>query len=96
MVDGAHGPGQLDLELSVAWAATSDVGNGHKWLVRAAGGGLPPHAARRRAARRPARGELGLGRAVSWSQRAQWQGTPYLSALLSIPASIGYQQERGC
>jgi isopenicillin-N epimerase len=92
VVDGAHGPGQLDLELP-SLGADFYVGNTHKWLCS-------PKVAGFLYTRR----EVDIRvdpLLVSWgwdesdlAERVHWQGTRDISALLSIPASIQYQEER--
>jgi isopenicillin-N epimerase len=92
LIDGAHGPGQLDLDLP-ALGADFYAGNCHKWLCS-------PKVAGFLYTRR------GVGvrvdpLVVSWgwdetelADRVLWPGTPDISALLSIPAAIRYQEER--
>jgi isopenicillin-N epimerase len=92
VVDGAHGPGQLDLDLP-SLAADFYVGNTHKWLCSPKVAGFLY-----------TRPEVDLKvdpLLVSWgwdesdlAERVHWQGTQDISALLSIPASIQYQEER--
>jgi isopenicillin-N epimerase len=92
VIDGAHGPGQVDLDLA-ALDADVYIGNCHKWLCSPKGAGflfMRPDA------------DLRVDPlVVSWgwdadrlTERAEWQGTQDISALLSIPASIRYQHER--
>jgi isopenicillin-N epimerase len=92
VVDGAHGPGQIDLDLS-ALGADFYIGNCHKWLCspKVAGFLYTRHDVDIRVD----------PLAVSWgwdegrlAGRAHWQGTQNISAYLSIPASIRYQDER--
>jgi len=92
VVDGAHGPGQVDLDLP---SLESDfyVGNCHKWLCspKVAGFLYTSHQV-----------DIRIDPlVVSWgwdaselAERAHWQGTQDISAFLSIPASIQYQEER--
>jgi isopenicillin-N epimerase len=92
VIDGAHGPGQLDLDIA-SLGADFYVGNCHKWLCSPKVAGFL-HTRR------------GVGvrvdpLVVSWgwdasalAERVHWQGTPEISAFLSIPAAIEYQQER--
>ena len=92
VIDGAHGPGQLDLDLD-SLGADFYVGNCHKWLCSPKVAGFLY-----------TRPEVELRvdpLVVSWgwdagglAERAHWQGTQNLSALLSIPDSIRYQEER--
>jgi isopenicillin-N epimerase len=92
VVDGAHGPGQLDLDLP-ALGADFYVGNCHKWLCS-------PKVAGFLYTRRGV--DIRVDPlVVSWgwdaaelAERVLWPGTPNISALLSIPAAIEYQGER--
>jgi isopenicillin-N epimerase len=96
LIDGAHAPGQIALDLS-AVGADFYVGNLHKWLCAPKG-----------AAFLHARSEMqGLLEplVVSWGWDAinpgdstfidhhEYQGTIDISAPLSVPASIAFQRE---
>jgi len=92
VVDGAHGPGQVDLDLP-SLGSDFYVGNCHKWLCspKVAGFLYTRHDVDIRVD----------PLVVSWgwdagdlAERAHWQGTQDFSAFLSIPASIHYQEER--
>lgn len=103
LVDGAHAPGQIDLDLD-AIGADFYVGNCHKWLCAPKGAGFL-HA---RPERQPmlhapvtswgyAEGTGGhsgfdayLGRSL-FERRMQWQGTRDLAAWLAVPAAIDFQ-----
>jgi isopenicillin-N epimerase len=103
LVDGAHAPGQIELDLD-AIGADFYVGNCHKWLCAPKGAGFL-HA---RAERQPmlhapitswgyAEGTGGhsgfdayLGRSL-FERRMQWQGTRDLAAWLAVPAAIDFQ-----
>lgn len=103
LVDGAHAPGQIELDLD-AIGADFYVGNCHKWLCAPKGSGFL-HA---RAERQPmlhapitswgyAEGTGGhsgfdayLGRSL-FERRMQWQGTRDLAAWLAVPAAIDFQ-----
>jgi isopenicillin-N epimerase len=92
VIDGAHGPGQLELDIP-SLGSDFYVGNCHKWLCSPKIAGFLY-----------TRGEVDIRvdpLVVSWgwdeselAERVHWQGTPNISALLSIPASIQYQEER--
>jgi isopenicillin-N epimerase len=90
VVDGAHGPGQVDLDLSTM-EADFYIGNCHKWLCSPKSAGFLY-----------ARHDVGVDPlVVSWgwdasrlTERAEWQGTLDISPYLSVPASIRYQSER--
>ncbi|WP_054020138.1 aminotransferase class V-fold PLP-dependent enzyme [Piscinibacter sakaiensis] len=104
LVDGAHAPGQLPLDLD-ALGADYYVGNGHKWLCGPKGSGFlharPEHQAGLDATVTSwgdAEGSGGhsgfdayLGRTV-FERRLQWQGTRDLSAWLALPDAIRFQQ----
>ena len=88
IVDGAHAPGQLDLDLD-ALGADCYAGNAHKWLCAPKGAAFL-HAA-------PAAREWLAGPVVSWGWRDgyqgrfSWSGTDDPTAHLCIPEAIGYQ-----
>ncbi len=91
LIDGAHAPGQIDLDLS---AITADfyTGNLHKWFMAPKGAAFL-HARR---ACQPWLEPL----VVSWGRlpgnddslasRLQWMGTDDPSALLSVPAALDF------
>jgi isopenicillin-N epimerase len=104
LVDGAHAPGQVALDLG-AIGADFYVGNCHKWLCAPKGSGFL-HARAEHQAMLDATviswgyadgtgGHSGfdayLGRSV-FERRLQWQGTRDLSPWLAVPAAIGFQQ----
>jgi isopenicillin-N epimerase len=95
-IDGAHAPGQLDLDLQ-AIGADFYVGNGHKWLSGPVGAGF--------LYARPDRQHLLKPLIVSWGWEPRepgpssfidlfdWIGTDDPSAYLSLPAAIAYQRD---
>jgi isopenicillin-N epimerase len=104
VVDGAHSPGQLPLDLD-ALGADFYTGNCHKWLCAPKGAAFL-HA-------RPERQAMLDAPVVSWGycaeveghagfdaytgattleRRLQWQGTRDLSAFLTVPAAIEFQR----
>jgi isopenicillin-N epimerase len=90
VVDGAHVPGQMDLDLA-SLGADFYVGNCHKWLCSPKVAGF--------LYTDPAADVRIDPPIVSWgwdadelADRVHWQGTNDLSAFLSIPASIRYQR----
>jgi isopenicillin-N epimerase len=97
VIDGAHAPGQIDLDLE-ALQVDFYGGNCHKWLSSAKGAGF--------LYARPEVQGLVEPLVVSWGWRPrdpwatpfvdsiQRQGTHDISAYLSVPAAIDYQQER--
>src|SRR5581483_7032221 len=89
VVDGAHAPGQVDLDLE-ALGTDFYAGNCHKWLMGPKGSGFlwarPEH--------QDALAPLVLGwseREDSFAARHRWQGTQDPAAYLSVPAAIDFQ-----
>jgi isopenicillin-N epimerase len=98
VIDGAHAPGQLEIDLQVIGADIYS-GNLHKWLCTPKGSGFlyvrPEH--------QPWMESL----VVSWGwgqsgqidpdstfvERNEWQGTRDHAAFLAVPAAIAFQQE---
>ena len=103
LVDGAHAPGQIELDLD-AIGADFYVGNCHKWLCAPKGSGFlharPEHQPMLHAPITSwgyAEGTGGhsgfdayLGRSL-FERRMQWQGTRDLAAWLAVPAAIDFQ-----
>jgi isopenicillin-N epimerase len=95
-IDGAHAPGQVDLNLE-AIGADFYVGNGHKWLSGAVGAGFLYARSEQQHLLKPL--------VVSWGYQPRepgpspfidlydWIGTDDPSAYLSLPAAIDYQRE---
>ncbi|HEV2458109.1 MAG TPA: aminotransferase class V-fold PLP-dependent enzyme [Ktedonobacterales bacterium] len=96
VIDGAHAPGQLDMDLD-RLGADFYVGNCHKWLSAPVGAGF--------LYARPEYQPLLKPLVVSWGWQARdpgpspfhdlfdWIGTDDPSAYLSVPAAIAFQQE---
>ena len=92
IVDGAHAPGQIDLDLE-AIGADVYAGNCHKWLCAPKGSAFL-HA-------RPDAQPLIDPLIVSWDwvdgaafhELHRWQGTRDPSAYLAVPAAIDFQAE---
>jgi isopenicillin-N epimerase len=97
VIDGAHAPGQIEVNLK-GLGVDFYGGNCHKWLSSAKGAGFLYV--------RPELQHLVEPLVVSWGWRPndawsttfvdalQRQGTHDISAYLSVPAAIDYQQER--
>jgi len=105
LIDGAHAPGQIDLDLQDL-GADFYTGNGHKWMCAPKGSAFL-HA-------RPEHHAMLQAPVVSWGyvaegldghsgfdaytgqgtlqRRLQWQGTRDLSAWLALPAAIAFQR----
>lgn len=93
IVDGAHAPGQVPLDLD-ALGADFYSGNCHKWLGAPKGAGFLH-------TRRERQGHV-EGPIVSWGHaepatfvsRTEQQGTRDAAAYLTVPAAIAFQAER--
>jgi len=105
LIDGAHGPGQLPLDLA-ALGADFYAGNCHKWLCAPKGAGF--------LYARPEHHEWLDAVVVSWGyssairghtgfeaytgraplvRRHQWQGTRDIAAFLAVPAAIEFEKQ---
>lgn len=97
VIDGAHAPGQVPLELD-ALGVDFYSGNCHKWLCAPKGSGFLY-------ARRESQSML-VPPITSWGHAVrpdtpnpfvdefEWQGTRDLAPYLAVPAAIRYQRER--
>jgi isopenicillin-N epimerase len=91
IVDGAHAPGQVDVDLE-SLGADFYSGNCHKWLCAPKGAGFlwarPEH--------QPALAPLVVGwseREETFAARHRWQGTQDPAAYLAVPAAIRFLGE---
>lgn len=91
VIDGAHAPGQLDLDLT-ALGADVYTGNLHKWLCAPKGAGFLYV--------RPDKQHLMEPLVVSWGwgrdaglEALSWAGTEDVSRYLAVPAAIAFQRE---
>jgi isopenicillin-N epimerase len=92
LVDGAHGPGQVDLDLA-ALGADYYVGNCHKWLMAPKGCGFL-HARRdRQSGLHPLTISHGYG--GGFLAEFDWTGTTDFSAYLAVTAAIAFHETLG-
>ncbi|HLZ25429.1 MAG TPA: aminotransferase class V-fold PLP-dependent enzyme [Ktedonobacterales bacterium] len=96
VVDGAHAPGQIDLDLT-ALGVDFYMGNLHKWVCAPKGAGF--------LYARPERQPMLQPLVVSWGWESRapsgspfqdyfgWIGTDDPSAYLSVPAALAFQRE---
>ena len=92
LVDGAHGPGRVDLNvavLGVDWY----VGNCHKWLCAPKGSGFIWAAPERQAELHPAVISHGLGQ--GFTAEFDWTGTRDPTAWLAVPEAIAFHELLG-
>ena len=105
LVDGAHAPGQLDLDLEKL-GADFYVGNCHKWLMAPKGSaflyardsaqtlvhGLVSSwgYSERTAANADQEAYAGTG---AFERRHQWQGTRDIAAFLAVPAALEFRRK---
>lgn len=93
IIDGAHAPGQLPLDLA-AIGADMYSGNFHKWVCAPKGSGFlhvrPAHHARID----PLVISHGYYEGSDFVERNEWQGTRDIAAFLSVPAALDFQRER--
>ena len=92
VIDGAHAPGQLSLQLD-ALGADFYTGNCHKWLCAPKGAGFLYARPDRQAMLEPLVVSWGWGMSETFVDCLQWDGTRDLAAYLSVPAAIEFQQK---
>lgn len=94
IVDGAHAPGQISLDLE-ALGADFYAGDCHKWLCAPKGSGfLYVHPSRQNEAE-PVIVSWDWAEEAGFAARQRWQGTRDPAAWLAVPAAIDFQAEHG-
>ena len=92
VIDGAHGPGQIPLDLT-ATGADFYVGNLHKWLCAPKGAGFLFAGDKGQRLIDPLIVSWGgVDPATPLASRLQWQGTQEIASFLSTPAAIEFQR----
>jgi isopenicillin-N epimerase len=92
LVDGAHGPGQVTLDLATL-GADWYVGNCHKWLCAPKGSAFLWAAPARQAELHPLTISHGFGQ--GFRAEFDWTGTRDPSACLAIPTALDFHQRLG-
>ncbi len=92
LIDGAHAPGQIDVDLT-AIGADFYTGNCHKWLCAPKGSAFLWVAPSQQAALHPTVISHGLG--GGFLAEFDWTGTRDPSAALSVPAALDFHQRLG-
>jgi isopenicillin-N epimerase len=87
IVDGAHAPGQLPLDLEQL-GADIYAGNCHKWLCAPKGAGFLWARPEHQHWIEPLVVSWGYGAETSFAERHGWQGTRDPAAFLTVPAAI--------
>ena len=90
IIDGAHAPGQLPLDLT-AIAADIYSGNFHKWLCAPKGAGFLHVRPEHHHMIDPLVISHGWHEGASFVERNEWCGTRDIASYLSVPAAIDFQ-----
>ena len=92
IIDGAHAPGQLKLDLG-AIGADIYSGNFHKWLCAPKGAGFLHVAPRHQGMIEPLVISHGWRGGSSFAERNDWGGTRDISAWLTVPAALDFLRD---
>jgi isopenicillin-N epimerase len=92
LIDGAHGPGQVTLDLG-SLGADWYVGNCHKWLCAPKGSAFLWAAPKRQAELHPLTISHGFGQ--GFRAEFDWTGTRDASACLAVPTAIDFHHRLG-
>lgn len=92
LIDGAHAPGQLPLDLQET-AADMYSGNFHKWLCAPKGAAFLHVRQEHHEMIDPLVISHGWRADADFNERHEWQGTRDISAYLTVPTAIDYQQK---
>ena len=92
LVDGAHAPGQIDLDLT-AIGADWYTGNCHKWLCAPKGSAFLWTAPGRQSGLHPTVISHGLDQ--GYLSEFDWTGTRDPTAILAIPAALAFHERMG-
>ena len=92
IIDGAHAPGQLPLDLE-AIGADCYAGNFHKWLCAPKGAGFLHARAEHHRWIEPLVISHGWREGSDFVERNEWGGTRDIAAFLSVPAAIDFLLE---
>ena len=92
IIDGAHAPGQLPLDLA-ALGADIYAGNFHKWLCAPKGAGFLHARREHHAWLEPLVISHGWRDDSDFVERNEWGGTRDIAAFLTVPAAIDFLQK---
>lgn len=92
LIDGAHGPGMLPLDLT-RLGADYYTGNCHKWLFAPKGTGFLWVAPERQAALKPL--VISWGHGDGFTKGFDWPGTRDFSGWLALPAAVEFLEGLG-
>lgn len=92
IIDGAHAPGQIPVDLSDI-AADMYSGNFHKWLCAPKGSGFLHVRPEHHGLIEPLVISHGWTDGSGFVERNEWGGTRDIASFLAVPAAIDYQRE---